>query len=140
MGKTIHLDKKCQKRFFTCLCNKTFRIDGGGISQVTSHASGQLHLQREKAGQNQIMISWNPSSVFIITKPKVVFSSKESIIKTEILQALKTVDSNFSFASANGNGKLFREMFPDSNIAKRYKQSETKIKDPIQFGLAPYFM
>ena len=135
MGKTIHLDKKCQKLFFTCLCNKTFRIDGGVISQLTSHASGQLHLQREK-----IIISLNPSSVFTVTKPKVVFSSKESIIKTEILQALKTVDSNFSFASANGNGKLFREMFPDSNIAKRYKQSETKIKDPIQFGLAPYFM
>ena len=93
----MHLDKKCQKRFFTCLCNKTFRIDGGGISQVTSRASGQLHLQREKAGQNQIMISLNHSSVFIITKPKVVFSSKESIIKTEILQPLKTVDSNFSF-------------------------------------------
>ena len=64
---------------------------------MTSRASGQLHLQREKAGQNQIMISLNHSSVFIITKPKVVFSSKESIIKTEILQPLKTVDSNFSF-------------------------------------------
>ena len=31
-------------------------------------------------------------------------------------------------------------MFPDSDIAERYKQSETKIKDPIQFGLASYFM
>ena len=85
---------------------------------MTSHASGQLNLQREKAGQNQSTISLNPSSVSTITKPKVVFSSKESIIKAEIMQALKTVDSNFSFASANGNGKLFREMFPDSDIAK----------------------
>ena len=70
----------------------------------------------------------------------LVFSSKESIIKAEILLALKAVDSNFSFASADGNGKLFREMFPDSYIAKGYKQSKTKIKYSIQFGLAPYFM
>ena len=118
MGKTIHLDKKCQKRFFTCLCNKTFRIDGGGISQVTSHASGQLHLQREKAGQNQIMISWNPSSVFIITKPKVVFSSKESIIKTEMLQALKTVDFNFSF-----------QLMAVENYSEKCSQIQILLKD-----------
>ena len=82
----------------------------------------------------------NPSSFSTITKPDIVFSSKESIIKAAILQALKTVGSNFSFASANGNGKLFRKMFPDSDIAKGYKQSETKIKYSFQFGLAPYFM
>ena len=114
----MHLDKKCQKRFFTCLCNKTFRIDGGGISQVTSRASGQLHLQHEKAGQNQIMISLNHSSVFIITKPKVVFSSKESIIKTEILQALKTVDSNFSF-----------QLMAMENYSEKCSQIQILLKD-----------
>ena len=114
----MHLDKKCQKRFFTCLCNKTFRIDGGGISQVTSRASGQLHLQREKAGQNQIMISLNHSSVFIITKPKVVFSSKESIIKTEILQPLKTVDSNFSF-----------QLMAMENYSEKCSQIQILLKD-----------
>ena len=56
------------------------------------------------------------------------------------MQALKKVDSNFPFASANGNGRLFREMFSDADIAKRYKQSKTKINYYIQFGLAPYFM
>ena len=71
---------------------------------------------------------------------RVFFYQKESIIKAEILQALKMVDSNISFTSANGNVKLFREMSPDLDIRKGYKQSETKIKYSIQFGLAPYFM
>ena len=31
-------------------------------------------------------------------------------------------------------------MFPDSDIAKGYKQSQTKIKYSIQFWLAKYFM
>ena len=105
-----------------------------------SHASGQLHLHYEKAGQNQSTISLDPSSVSTITEPKVVFSSKGSIIKAEILQALKTDELNFSFASANDNGKLFREIFSDSDIAKGYKQCKMKIKYSIQFGLASYFM
>ena len=59
----MQLDKKCRKNvsLVSCkLCDKTFPIDGGGTSQVTSHASGQLQLQHEKVGQNQSTISWNP--------------------------------------------------------------------------------
>ena len=69
--------KKDVSLAFCKLCDKTFRTDGGGISQVTSHVSGQLHLKREKAGQNQSTTSLNLSSLSTITKPKVVFSSKE---------------------------------------------------------------
>ena len=50
------------------------------------------------------------------------------------MEALKTVDSNFLFASANGDGKLSREMFPDWDIAEGYKQSETEIKSLFNFG------
>ena len=132
--------KKDASLAFCKLCDKTFRIDGGSISQMTSHASGQLHLQREKAGLKHSTISLNPSNVSTITKPKVIFLSKESIVKAEILQALETVDFNFPFASANGNRKLFKEIFPNSDIAKGDKQSEAKIQYSIQFGLAPYFM
>ena len=115
------MGNKCQKRYFSCFLQimwQNFWIDGGGISQVSSHASGQLNLQREKAGP-----------CFFIKR-----------VKAEVFQALKTVDSNFSFALAHGNGKLFRETFWDSDITKGYKRSKTKIKYSIQFGLAPYFM
>ena len=132
--------KKDASLAFGKLCDNSFRIAGSGISQVTLHARGQLHLQREKASQNQSMIWLNPSSVSTITEPEVVFWSKESIIKAEIFQAPETVDSNLSFASANDNGKLFREMFPHSDIVQRYKQSKTKTKYSIQIGLAPYSM
>ena len=52
--------KKDAPLAFCKLCDETFRIVGGGLSQVTSHASEQLHLQLEKAGQNQRAISLNP--------------------------------------------------------------------------------
>ena len=60
-------------------------------------------------------------------------------MKAEILQALKTVGSNFSFASASRDGDRFCQMFPDSKVAKGFSQNETKMMYVIKFGLSPYF-
>lgn len=67
-------------------------------------------------------------------------SMDDEILRAEILWALKTVDSNFSFASNAGNNVLFSAMFPDSTIAKSYKMSETKCKYLIQFGVCPWIL
>ena len=55
-----------------------------------------------------------------------------------LLQGVKVVDGNMSFASANGDNERYRAMFPDSKIAQSYSQAETKVKYMIQFGIAPY--
>ena len=81
----------------------------------------------------------NDDGIFIVKKENFASSSDEQIMKAEILQAPKTVGSNFSFASANGDGDRFRQMFPDSNIAKGFSQNETKMMYVIKFGLSPYF-
>ncbi|CAL4218681.1 unnamed protein product, partial [Meganyctiphanes norvegica] len=56
----------------------------------------------------------------------------------EIIQALKVVDSNYSFSSTCDDGERFKLMFPDSNIAKNYCQSRTKVNYVIKHGLSPY--
>ena len=63
---------------------------------------------------------------------------KDKVTKAEILQALKVGNCNMSFASTSGDTKRFQEMFPDSNIGKKYCQGETKTKYTIQFGIAPH--
>ena len=62
----------------------------------------------------------------------IQFSDEVKITGAEILQALKCADANWSFQSANDEGKRFCLMFPDSQIAKGYKLSETKMKYMIQ--------
>ena len=81
----------------------------------------------------------NDDGIFIVKKENFASSSDEQIMKAEILQALKTVGSNFSFASAYGDGDRFRQMFPDSKIDKGFSQNETKMMCVIKFGLSPYF-
>ena len=51
---------------------------------------------------------------------------------------MKIVDGNFSFASANGDGDMFRTTFPGSAIAKSYKQGEAKVKYCLQYGIVPH--
>ena len=46
---------------------------------------------------------------------------------------------DYSFASTSNDGERFRSMFPDSQIAKHFKQGETKTKYTIQYSIYPYF-
>ena len=120
-------------------CNKTFRIDGSGISQVRSHMSGHTHLEHEKRMKNQVTFYRSDNGSAVTSKNKFVLLPYEQIVKAEVLQAFKTVESNFSFAAATGDGDRFRQMFPDSKIAQGYKQNETKMAYVIKYGLSPYF-
>jgi len=75
----------------------------------------------------------------IMSEPLSSLTLEEQVIRAETIQALKCVDSNLSFASANCDGDRFKTMFPDSKIAEKYSQNETKMKYVLQFGLSPYF-
>ena len=47
--------------------------------------------------------------------------------------------AHFSFRASIDIGNLFESMFPDSDIAKKFACSKTKMNYLICFGLAPYF-
>ena len=59
--------------------------------------------------------------------------------KAEILWALKSVMSHFSYNSSQDIGDMFRAMFPDSKIAQQWSCGATKLSYLITFGIAPYF-
>ena len=59
--------------------------------------------------------------------------------KAEILWALKTITSHFSYNSSTNIADVFRAMFPDSAIAQKMNCGPTKLSYLICFGIAPYF-
>ena len=125
---------------FCLLCKKTFSVSGSGISQVKTRAGTEKHLGRSKDLEGQSTFRKSSDNVVeLLTSSKIIFSPGEEVHRAEILQALKVVDSNQSFASADGDGERFAAMFPDSKIAATYKQNKTKMKYTIQYGIAPYF-
>ena len=65
-------------------------------------------------------------------------TTKDQILKAEILQALNMGDKNDSFSSANGDSDRFKKMVQDLKIAAKYSQEETKFKYVVQFGFTPF--
>ena len=64
---------------------------------------------------------------------------KDNSTNTEILWTLKVIMNHFSFRSCMDLDKLFKAMFPDSEIAKQFKLSKTKCSYFINFGIASVF-
>ena len=125
-----------KKRFEGCITSivhsvqqKKLRIDGGGISQVQIHGQGTLHLQREREKKKQQNVFHSSQeNATVLTKPNSILSLDEPVvIKQKHYGLLNMSIQIMSFASANGDGDMFRQMFPDSRIAENYKQNETKI-------------
>ena len=57
----------------------------------------------------------------------------------EIRWVLKVVLSHFSYRSCLDTNKLFKTMFPDSAIVKKFSMSKTKCAYVIHFGIASIF-
>jgi len=107
---------------------------------VGIHGQGTFHLKLLKSQRSQrTFVKSTQENAMIMSEPSSSLTLEEQVIRAETIQALKCVDSNLSFASANGDGDRFKTMFPDSKIAEKYSQSETKMKYVIQFDLSPYF-
>ena len=64
------------------------------------------------------------------------FSVEEEVQRDEIIQALKCVESNYSFASTNGDRKRFEAIFPIQRLPKDISKIKQKLN--IQYGIYPY--
>ena len=76
--------------------------------------SGPTHLEHEKRMKNQVNFSRYDNGSAFMSKNNFVLLPYEQVVKAEVLQAFKTVESNFSFAAATGDGDRFRQMFLES--------------------------
>ena len=67
------------------------------------------------------------------------YVTNDEVLASEILWAMKAVESHYSCASSAKNDKLFQRMFRDSTVAKKYQCGPSKCSYLIKFGLAVYF-
>ena len=74
------------------LCNKSFRIDGGGIAQVKSHHRSKSHKDRKNiiSGSSNQRTFIVGSKTVNLSSGAFVLTHEESVVKAEILQALQS--------------------------------------------------
>ena len=122
------------------VCRDTLNISSG-IGVIKAHENRPKHLSNLQSSKNQLtFVAKEKGSLTLQSNSGGVYlSSEEQKWKAEILQALNVVDKNFSFSSCASDNYLNREKFPDSEVAKAYEMSSTKVAYLIRFGIATFF-
>jgi len=117
------------------LCKKTFSIDKCGVSQVKSHSRSDQHKKSETLYQSQRTFTTTGS----LQSAKFILTKEEQIIRAETLHALHYVQYNYSYSSSSAQSELYKEMFPDSVIARSFTGGYTKLAYIVKYGLSLYF-
>ena len=115
--------------------NKYVKHDNQGLPQLIQHARGERRkgLVKGVASGNQTTIQKNPDNVNVTFE-----SAKDAITKAEMIWAMKSVSSHFSY-SANDNIKLvLNAMFP-GKIPANFTMSSSKLSYLISDETGPYF-
>lgn len=100
---------------FCTICRCDISIAHGGRDDIKKHIGTKKHTVAEAANATQ-------PSIFAFTQP----DRSLEVTRAELLFTSFLVEHNIALAAADHAGKLFRNMFPDSEIAKKYSSGRTK--------------
>lgn len=151
-----------RNRAYCKLCQYSFNLSNMGFRAVTSHEAGKKHQLRKKSvassqsvinflpstsSSDKIAISCEASSSSLPTSTIEVASTfkestmdkfllKENVTKAEIKWCLQAISTHKSLRSASKDASFFKDLFPDSEIAKNMQLSKDKIAYMIVYGIS----
>ena len=100
---------------FCTVCSSDVSIMHGGKGDIAKHSETPKHRNLLKLSKTNQKIT----SAFKV-------ASDTSVIKSEVTFTKFLIQNNVPLAVSDNAGKMFRHMFPDSNIAKKYGCGRTK--------------
>lgn len=129
---------------------------------MKKHAAGKTHLSKieqeklyfRKPDQNITqnidsvvevvdLTSAVPLASFAAARPSSSslneFIVKEDFITAEIMWAIDKVVRRISLRDGEESANLFKHMFPDNIIAKKFNMHKDKLSYVVTYGLGPYF-
>ena len=111
----ITASKLSEKSAYCRECKLDFSVSHGGLTDVKRHVASKKHQENITASSNTKTIS----NYFINNE-------NTSVINAEVLFSEFLIEHSLPLAVADHASKLFKRMFPDSEIAKKYGSGRTK--------------
>lgn len=103
--------------FLRCLINGYKH--SGWCEQVQLHEKSKKHCNSLKSKSSKSTFFSTASFLFISAGlQRKILSTEDQVEKSEIIWYLDIVDSNCLFSVANRDSSKYKDMFPDSEIAK----------------------
>ena len=148
---------KDSKTAFSVKCNKSIKLSNMGEQALRPHMKSKKHLKSIEQ-INVIFQSCRQPMITTITEKSTTepsvstppFYQKQLTLvsnlssaerrEAELLWTLKCFRSDMSALSYEGVSELFEVMFSDSQIAKDFQMSQTKMTYIINFAIEPYFL
>ena len=121
---------KCDTLFHTARMGYSFHCDHQGLKDVTDHfdtATCKRLLQTTK----------NQASIAQLFRPQES-SANTAVIRAETIMTNFLIQHNLLLVTADHLGPSFRNIFPDSNIAKRYSSGRTKTRAIVNKAMGPH--
>ena len=149
---------------YCILCKKSFSITGQGKTALKTHSRGKSHCGLEKQLVQQPTFHFpkknvvpvvakdvspavidkepqsqdNPQDTAEVTRNVSGLYIKSDVIKAEALYSLAIISSHSSLRTGETIASIFPILFPDSEIAGRFKSAKDKISYITTFGWGPY--
>ena len=95
-------------------CNFDFTFSHGRKSDVTKHIGSKKHIDNAWCTTKNQKLSF------------VVDTNEQRVINAECLFSAFLVEHNLPLSASDNTAFLFKKMFPDSQIAKKYSCAWTK--------------
>lgn len=154
---------------FCKVCKKVINLTWNGVTALKSHRASAIHQQRIRTRGEQIPISFfgtqsnaaatatsssatrtsiaavtpqqqtSTSNAMSATDRQQTLLTPTSALRAEVLWCLNTAAKHHSYASNEGIGELFQNMFTDSDIAKSFACGKDKTAYILRFGIGPHF-
>eukprot|EP00731_Ephydatia_muelleri_P019781 Em0012g606a len=128
-SKYPSITKKSETLAECSVCFRAFNFDHQGERDILRHLGGADHIKRAKELEKI-------SKIDEMFKQKAGYYGKQ-VIKAEVLFTGFLVEHNIPLAVSDHAGPLFRKMFPDSAIAKKYSCARTKTTAVLNGAMAP---
>ncbi len=116
--------------FYCASCYKTIRCDHQGLKDVKDHCNTVTHKRLLKTTKSQ------PSISQLFRPPES--STNTSVIRAETMVTNFLIQHNLPLATADHLGPLFKNIFPDSNIAKWYGSGRSKTSAIVNKAMGPH--
>lgn len=140
----IKIDEKNEKSAFCIVCHSILACSSKGKQALLQHALTVKHKDNVKIKLNERQLQLRGQSVASgtsgISNSNIlqVFNVQDSVIKAELLWALKVVLHNMSGTSCDNIGQLFDCMF-NCDISKKFSMARTKFGYYVTEALGPHF-
>lgn len=115
------------EKAFCTVCNSSFSIVHQGRRDVESHIQGMEHEQLVAVVNFcQKIKSFVPDQ-----------TAADKVTNAEVMFTAFLLEHNLPYEASSHAVPLFRKMFPDSDIAKKYGCAATKTAAIVNYSLAP---